>query len=103
MTRSAAARRDESALRLMPIPEDLRGGWQVEADFIAAIRGERPVTQTDFATGRPLHAVHRGRRAQLAAPAARDAAPERVLQPEPLRKGRGNLGNSDARFLGEAT
>ena len=45
------ARRDESALRLMPIPGELRGGWQVEADFIAAIRGERPVTRTDFATG----------------------------------------------------
>ena len=45
------ARRDESALRSMPIPEELRGGWQVEADFIAAIRGERPVTHTDFATG----------------------------------------------------
>ena len=29
----------------------MRGGWQVEADFIAAIRGERPVTHTDFHTG----------------------------------------------------
>ena len=35
----------------MPIPDELRGGWQVEADFVAAIRGERPVTHTDFATG----------------------------------------------------
>ena len=34
-----------------PIPESERGGWQVEADFIAAIRGERPVTHTDFRTG----------------------------------------------------
>ena len=31
--------------------EAMRGGWRVEADFIAAIRGERPVTHTDFATG----------------------------------------------------
>jgi predicted dehydrogenase len=36
---------------MLPIPAHLRGGWQVEADFVAAIRGERPVTRTDFATG----------------------------------------------------
>lgn len=35
----------------MAIPEELRGGWRVEQDFIAAIRGERPVTRTDFLTG----------------------------------------------------
>jgi hypothetical protein len=35
----------------MPVPEKLRGGWQVEADFVAAIRGERPVAHTTFATG----------------------------------------------------
>jgi hypothetical protein len=35
----------------MAIPDALRGGWQVEADFIAAIRDERPVTRTDFITG----------------------------------------------------
>lgn len=35
----------------MPIPEDTRRGWNVEADFVAAIRGERPVTHTDFAAG----------------------------------------------------
>jgi hypothetical protein len=35
----------------LTIPDSLRGGWQVEADFIAAIRGERAVTHTDFATG----------------------------------------------------
>ena len=33
------------------ISRAMRGGWQVEADFIAAIRGERPVTRTDFRTG----------------------------------------------------
>jgi predicted dehydrogenase len=45
------AKRSHRELKTMPIPEKFRGGWQVEADFIAAIRGERPVTRTDFATG----------------------------------------------------
>jgi predicted dehydrogenase len=45
------ASRHDSALELMPIPPDLKGGWQVEADFIASIRGERPVTHTTFAAG----------------------------------------------------
>jgi predicted dehydrogenase len=45
------ARRQDAALAPMPIPDKLRGGWQAEADFVAAIRGERPVTHTDFLTG----------------------------------------------------
>ena len=45
------ARRLESDLRPIPIPEATRTHWQVEADFIAAIRGERPVTRTTFADG----------------------------------------------------
>jgi predicted dehydrogenase len=45
------ARRQDPQLKPMPIPDSLRGGWQVEADFIASIRGERPVTRTDFLTG----------------------------------------------------
>jgi predicted dehydrogenase len=45
------ARRAEAALEPLPIPARLRGGWQVESDFIAAVRGERPVTHTTFATG----------------------------------------------------
>jgi predicted dehydrogenase len=45
------ARRRDAGLASMPIPDSLRGGWQVEADFIAAIRGERAVTHTDFLTG----------------------------------------------------
>lgn len=45
------ARRDEPELAVLPIPADQRGGWQVEADFVAAIRHERPVTHTNFATG----------------------------------------------------
>ena len=41
----------ERAPEAAPDPRDSqRGGWQVEADFIAAIRGERPVTHTDFST-----------------------------------------------------
>lgn len=42
---------DEPELSPIPIPDDLRGGWSVEADFIAAIREGRPVTRTDFRTG----------------------------------------------------
>jgi hypothetical protein len=38
-------------LEPIAIPESARGGWRVEADFIAAIRGEKAVTHTDFATG----------------------------------------------------
>ena len=45
------ARRQDESLQRLPIPDDQRGGWRVEADFIAAIRGERAVTHTDFATG----------------------------------------------------
>ncbi len=45
------ARADEPELRVLPIPDDQRGGWRVEADFVAAIREGRPVTHTDFVTG----------------------------------------------------
>jgi predicted dehydrogenase len=45
------AKRKAAGLEVIPIPESQRGSWQVEADFIAAIRGERPVTRTDFTTG----------------------------------------------------
>ena len=44
-------RRGEAAPRALPIPVARRGGWRAEAEFIAAIRGEEPVTHTDFATG----------------------------------------------------
>ena len=44
-------RRTDKTLEPLPIPSDLCGGWQVEADFIAAIRRERPVTLTTFAMG----------------------------------------------------
>ena len=45
------AKRGEPDLKPIPIPEESRGSWQVEADFVAAIRDERPVTHTTFADG----------------------------------------------------
>ena len=45
------AGRLEPDLKPIPIPEPLRGEWRAEADFIAAIRGEGPVTRTTFADG----------------------------------------------------
>ena len=35
----------------IPIPAARRGGWTVEADFVAAGRGERPVVRTTFVAG----------------------------------------------------
>ena len=45
---SAKAGRDWPEI---PIPKEKEGGWNVEADFIAAIRTGRPVEFTSFATG----------------------------------------------------
>jgi predicted dehydrogenase len=45
------AKAGEFDLKPMVIPEELRGGWRVEADFVDAIRQHRPVTHTDFVTG----------------------------------------------------
>ncbi len=45
------ARRGETGPKPIPIPDELRGGWDVEAEFIAAIRGERSVSRTTFADG----------------------------------------------------
>jgi predicted dehydrogenase len=39
------------------IRDEDRAGWTAEIDFIAAIRGERPVRLTDFATGAHYMAV----------------------------------------------
>ncbi|MCY2965461.1 MAG: Gfo/Idh/MocA family oxidoreductase, partial [Planctomycetota bacterium] len=44
-------RAGESALKVLEIPQEKRGGWRVEAEFISAIRGLERVTRTDFATG----------------------------------------------------
>ncbi|SFJ63137.1 Gfo/Idh/MocA family protein [Planctomicrobium piriforme] len=46
-----AGRGEDQELKEIEIPAEERGQWQVEADFIAAIRGEKKVTLTDFATG----------------------------------------------------
>ena len=45
------ARRSDKKLRVLPIPDELKGGWRVEDDFVASILGERPVTHTSFAIG----------------------------------------------------
>ena len=52
------ARRKDPDLKPMPIPDALRGGWSVESDFIAAIRGERPVTHTTFEDGVQIGRAH---------------------------------------------
>jgi predicted dehydrogenase len=41
----------QSSLHEMEIPEEKRGGWRVEAEFVGAIRGQEQVRLTDFATG----------------------------------------------------
>ena len=45
-----AGRADES-LERVEVPESKADRWRVESDFIEAIRGERKVEWTDFATG----------------------------------------------------
>ena len=45
------AQRNEAKLEVLPIPDAMRGGWQVEAEFIASIRGEKPVTRNPFSVG----------------------------------------------------
>lgn len=45
------ATKDEPTMTPLPIPDELRGGWRAEAEFIGAIRGENKVTHTDFITG----------------------------------------------------
>ena len=44
-------RRGERGTSPLAIPDDLLGGWDVEAEFVGAIRGERPVVHTTFADG----------------------------------------------------
>eukprot|EP00913_Durusdinium_trenchii_P008885 g8351.t1 len=41
----------DAELREAQIPEEQRGGWRVEEEFISAIRGHETVKFTDFATG----------------------------------------------------
>jgi predicted dehydrogenase len=46
-----AGSRTDECLAVHQIPEEMTGGWRVEEDFVAAIRGERPVTHTTFEAG----------------------------------------------------
>ncbi|MBI3861543.1 MAG: Gfo/Idh/MocA family oxidoreductase [Planctomycetia bacterium] len=41
----------DTELKRVEIPEAQRGGWKVEAEFIAAVRGQDKVHYTDFASG----------------------------------------------------
>jgi len=41
----------DADLREIDVPDEFRGGWRVEAEFIGAIRGEEPIRYNDFATG----------------------------------------------------
>lgn len=45
------ARRGDSDLQEIDIPDTERGGWRVEEEFIGAIRGEEAITHTTFDTG----------------------------------------------------
>jgi predicted dehydrogenase len=45
------AQRGETQLHEMAVPPEHEYGWHVEEEFVAAIRGERAVEFTDFATG----------------------------------------------------
>ena len=49
--RVLAARAGDGELKPLDVPMDLAGKWDVEADFVAAVRGQKKVTLTDFATG----------------------------------------------------
>jgi predicted dehydrogenase len=49
--RLLTGRAGDDQLLEFEIPQTQRGGWRVEAEFIAAIRGEETVRLTDFATG----------------------------------------------------
>ncbi|HIN25183.1 MAG TPA: Gfo/Idh/MocA family oxidoreductase [Dehalococcoidia bacterium] len=51
MTSLFGGRRGDSELKEIVIPENKKGGWRVEEEFINAIRGEEPVTRTPFDVG----------------------------------------------------
>jgi len=44
-------RAGDAELRQVDIPADTRGGWRVEAEFVAAVRGQEKIHFTDFAAG----------------------------------------------------
>ncbi|NQT94731.1 MAG: Gfo/Idh/MocA family oxidoreductase [Lentisphaerae bacterium] len=47
----SGGRREEDGLREIPIPPTEAGGWRVEEEFIAAIRGSESITHTTFEDG----------------------------------------------------
>jgi predicted dehydrogenase len=49
--RLLAAQVGENELREIDVPEHLAGGWRVEEEFVAAIRGTEKIEFTDFTTG----------------------------------------------------
>lgn len=49
--RLSGARKPATTLEPIAIPPAERGGWRVEEEFIAAIRGEQPVRLTSFEDG----------------------------------------------------
>ena len=51
MTSLYGGRRGDSELSEIVIPEEKKGRWRVEEEFINAIRGEEPVTHTPFDVG----------------------------------------------------
>jgi predicted dehydrogenase len=49
--RLSGARKGDTELRPIDVPEEKLGSWRVEEEFIGAIRGEEPVRLTTFADG----------------------------------------------------
>lgn len=43
--------KSDSGLAEIPIPDDERGAWRVEEEFVGAIRGQEPITHTSFEDG----------------------------------------------------
>ncbi len=47
----SSRRRGDDGLSVIDIPDDKKGGWRVEEEFINAIRGIEPITHTNFYDG----------------------------------------------------
>ncbi len=78
------AQTGQETLLPLEIPADLRGGWSVETDFVAAIRGEKAVSHTDFLTGAKYMQFTEAVAELSASTACAPTAPP-VLQPQPLK------------------
>ena len=46
-----AGKKGETGLRELTVPPEKAGGWRVEEEFVAAIRGEGEIEFTSFETG----------------------------------------------------